>query len=66
MGDKKLPRRERERLRRRDEMLAAALKLFSEKGEVFYGHVNPFQNNQFFSRCFFLNLILYPEYNKPI
>ena len=29
---KKLPRRERERLRRRNEMLAAALKLFSEKG----------------------------------
>ncbi len=32
MKDKKLSRRERERLRQRQEMLAAALELFSEKG----------------------------------
>jgi len=32
MPDEKLPRRERERLGRRQEMLAAALELFSEKG----------------------------------
>jgi len=32
MEDKKLPRREREKLRQRREMLAAALELFSEKG----------------------------------
>lgn len=32
METKKLPRRERERLRQRQEMLAAALALFSEKG----------------------------------
>ncbi len=32
MNDKTLSRRERERLRRRDEMLEAALELFSEKG----------------------------------
>jgi AcrR family transcriptional regulator len=32
MKDEKLPRREREKLRQRQEMLAAALDLFSEKG----------------------------------
>lgn len=32
MDEKRLPRRERERLRRRREILAAALELFSEKG----------------------------------
>ncbi|HDZ24319.1 MAG TPA: TetR/AcrR family transcriptional regulator [Desulfobacteraceae bacterium] len=32
MKNKKLPRREREKLRQRQEMLAAALELFSEKG----------------------------------
>jgi len=32
MEDQKLPRRERERLRQRQEMLAAALELFSQKG----------------------------------
>jgi TetR/AcrR family transcriptional regulator len=32
MKDKKLPRREREKLRQRQEMLAAALGLFSQKG----------------------------------
>ncbi len=32
IGVKTLPRRERERLRRREELLAAALELFSEKG----------------------------------
>ena len=32
MENKKLPRREREKLRQRQEMLAAALELFSEKG----------------------------------
>ena len=32
MEDKKLPRREREKLGQRQEMLAAALELFSEKG----------------------------------
>ena len=32
MEDEKLPRREREKLRQRQEMLAAALELFSEKG----------------------------------
>lgn len=32
MGNEKLPRREREKLRQRQEMLAAALELFSEKG----------------------------------
>ena len=32
MEDKKLPRREREKLTQRQEMLAAALDLFSEKG----------------------------------
>jgi len=32
MGNKKLPRREREKLRHRTEMLATALDLFSEKG----------------------------------
>jgi len=32
MEDKKLPRREREKLRQRREMLAAALELFSKKG----------------------------------
>jgi AcrR family transcriptional regulator len=32
MQDEKLPRREREKLRHRRQMLAAALKLFSEKG----------------------------------
>ena len=32
MDDKKFPRREREKLRQRQEMLAAALELFSEKG----------------------------------
>src|SRR4030043_2225247 len=32
MEDEKLPRREREKLRQRQEMLAAALDLFSEKG----------------------------------
>ena len=32
MADQKLPRREREKLRQRQEMLAAALDLFSQKG----------------------------------
>ncbi|MBM4284936.1 MAG: TetR/AcrR family transcriptional regulator [Deltaproteobacteria bacterium] len=32
MADRKLPRREREKLRQRQEMLAAALELFSQKG----------------------------------
>lgn len=32
MNDKKIPRREREKLRQRQEMLSAALELFSEKG----------------------------------
>jgi len=32
MQDEKLPRREREKLRHRRQMLAAALDLFSEKG----------------------------------
>ena len=32
MENEKLPRREREKLRQRQEMLAAALDLFSEKG----------------------------------
>jgi TetR/AcrR family transcriptional regulator len=32
MGEKKIPRREREKLRQRQEMLSAALGLFSEKG----------------------------------
>ena len=32
MEDEKLPRREREKLRQRQDMLAAALELFSEKG----------------------------------
>ena len=32
MGNKKLPRREREKLAHREQMLAAALELFSEKG----------------------------------
>ena len=32
MDDQKLPRREREKLRQRQEMLAAALDLFSQKG----------------------------------
>ena len=32
MEDQKLPRREREKLRQRQEMLAAALDLFSERG----------------------------------
>ena len=32
MADQKLPRREREKLRQRREMLAAALDLFSQKG----------------------------------
>ena len=32
MEDQKLPRREREKLRQRQEMLAAALDLFSQKG----------------------------------
>ncbi|RJR38591.1 MAG: TetR/AcrR family transcriptional regulator, partial [Deltaproteobacteria bacterium] len=32
MEDRKLPRREREKLRQRQEMLAAALDLFSQKG----------------------------------
>jgi AcrR family transcriptional regulator len=32
MGDKRLPRREREKLQQRRELLAAALTLFSENG----------------------------------
>ena len=32
MEDMKMPRREREKLKQRQEMLAAALGLFSEKG----------------------------------
>jgi AcrR family transcriptional regulator len=32
MGERKLPRREREKLRQSEEMLAAALELFSERG----------------------------------